>query len=315
MATSLQERRSLSLVTRESKIFEFLGGNPEDIIPASLWVTIVGDFLDRRRLRPIKSFTEVRKSVNAYRRYLEICPEKQERCSAVLFDVFMRNESEYLANRERLIQYGELRDRVFEQEWLRIMGFLTPWEVKNMRKASPVFAMARHTRFRVMKNAMEEAYFAGLNDNKVWSDYRLRYMIYSSFGKRFNVMKDTQFFRRLFQENERVKIRRDLLRRELGRFNLELRSDSRFCNQFIEGETPATLEEVVATMRVTSFLFRRGGHRLWSINRSRLETHMRDLVGNRNHHWYSACEEAMRLPLEWSDDEGDTDSELYDSDY
>lgn len=315
MATSLQERRSLSLVTRESKFFEFLGGNPEDIIPASLWITIVGDFLDRRRLRPIKSFAEVRKSVNAYRRYLEICPEEQERCSAVLFDIFMRNESEYLANREHLIQYGELRDRVFEQEWLRIMGFLTPWEVKNIRKASPVFAMARHTRFRVMKNAMEEAYFAGLNDNKIWSDYRLRYKIYSTFGKRFNVMKDAQFFRRLFQENAQVKIRRDLLRRELGRFNLELRSDSRFCNQFIEGETLATLEEVVATMRVTSFLFRRGGHRLWSINRFRLETHMRDLVGNGNHHWYSACEEAMRLPLEWSDDEGDTDSELYDSDY
>jgi len=55
---------------------------------------------------------------------------------------------------------------------------------------------------------------------------------------------------------------------------LRLRADSSFCNSFITGNTDASIGEVVATMRITAYLFRLG-HAYWSQNATYLEGHMR----------------------------------------
>mmetsp|Transcript_24201 Transcript_24201/g.78049 ORF Transcript_24201/g.78049 Transcript_24201/m.78049 type:complete len:678 (+) Transcript_24201:69-2102(+) len=69
--------------------------------------------------------------------------------------------------------------------------------------------------------------------------------------------------------------RRGRLRRALQERGVTLRSDSSFCTSFVAGTTDASLDEVVATMRVTKDLFALG-HRYWSTNASRLELYLRD---------------------------------------
>lgn len=96
-------------------------------------------------------------------------------------------------------------------------------------------------------------------------------------------------------EIEKLK-RRKLLQTELEKFGLQLRADSFYCKMFIEGNTNNTLEQVVATMRITSFLFKHG-HSYWSINRIRFENTMKEYYIQCSN-WYEACEKTMLLPLE-----------------
>lgn len=57
--------------------------------------------------------------------------------------------------------------------------------------------------------------------------------------------------------------------------NLELRGDSNFCKQYINGTTNACMDEVVATMWLTGQLFDQGGPRMWSASHHACETAMR----------------------------------------
>ena len=53
------------------------------------------------------------------------------------------------------------------------------------------------------------------------------------------------------------------------RIKLTLREDSRFSAEYIRGDTDASVEQVVAIMKLTALLFQQGGHRCWSQNRHR----------------------------------------------
>jgi hypothetical protein len=99
--------------------------------------------------------------------------------------------------------------------------------------------------------------------------------------------------------------RREDLRAELYAHGLVLRSDSKFCSQYIRGTTGASLQEVVATMKLTNHLFTQGGHRHWSRNHWDLESRMRSLMQKgQAASWYDAC--AAVLPLAtWEDDSDD----------
>lgn len=57
--------------------------------------------------------------------------------------------------------------------------------------------------------------------------------------------------------------RRQKLKKTLAKKNLIMRPDSTFCKAFIEATTMATLEEVVATMVITNWLFDHS-HHVWS---------------------------------------------------
>jgi hypothetical protein len=96
---------------------------------------------------------------------------------------------------------------------------------------------------------------------------------------------------------------------------LRLRADSRFCQDFIAGRTLASLDEVVATMGLTAYLFDTGGHRMWSISHDTCERHMRDSVRQGTiATWWDAAVSARQFASEYEssdDDYDDNDDDEY----
>lgn len=91
-------------------------------------------------------------------------------------------------------------------------------------------------------------------------------------------------------------LRREDLVHELRQHGLSLRKDSNFCEQFIQGTTEASLQEVGATMALSAHLFQHGGHRCWSHNAAHLEGVMRKRYGtNECDSWYDAFESVKSL--------------------
>lgn len=91
-------------------------------------------------------------------------------------------------------------------------------------------------------------------------------------------------------------VRRDDLTLELTKHRLRLRPDSKFCSQYIQGTTSASLQEVVATMKLTDYLFTNGGHRGWIQNHCRLENEMRQgMECGKYRSWYDAYDAAKNL--------------------
>lgn len=81
--------------------------------------------------------------------------------------------------------------------------------------------------------------------------------------------------------------RQNELRSALGNAGLSLRSDSSFCKSFINGTSLASMDEVVATMRVTNFLFGYG-HSYWSNYHSQCESSLSNFVMNEGMSWSDA---------------------------
>ena len=107
--------------------------------------------------------------------------------------------------------------------------------------------------------------------------------------------------------------RRAALIEELAAHGLELRSDSAFCRDYIRGTTTASLPEVVATMKLTSFLFS-VHHRAWSRWHKYLENAMKTKMQSGHHQcWYAACEEVIETNI-MNVQNGDYFSD-YESDY
>lgn len=102
-------------------------------------------------------------------------------------------------------------------------------------------------------------------------------------------------------------MRRHGLIKELSAHGLGLRSDSKFCEQFIAGKTTASIEEVVAIMMLSCYLFQQGGHRCWSSNHSHMEQAMRKRMKNMEYDsWYAAYESVKSLMvIEYYDDDYD----------
>jgi hypothetical protein len=114
-----------------------------------------------------------------------------------------------------------------------------------------------------------------------------------------------------------AKLRREDLVAELHQHNLTLRSDSTFCQHFIAGTTNACVQQVVATMALSSHLFT-WGHRCWSNNSYELESVMKKRYDSGEcGSWYDAFESVKPL-VDHSyyddDDDDDGDDRYYDSD-
>lgn len=142
--------------------------------------------------------------------------------------------------------------------------------------------------------------------------------IYDGLGSKDEIVKAVQQEFQADQERLAAKMKlaprlRDQLIAELADHGLDLRPDSKFCRQFIRGETNASLQEVVATMKLTSYLFS-FGHRTWSRWHSVLENSMRIRMQTGQFTcWYEACEDTIQTnAASVLNDDSDYDS---DSDY
>ena len=89
--------------------------------------------------------------------------------------------------------------------------------------------------------------------------------------------------------------RRSNLAAALGRRGLSIRGDSSFCISYINCTTEASLDEVVNTMRITSYLFSLG-HAYWSQNATRLENALAT-AALRSGSWFNAYDTTIATSL------------------
>lgn len=144
----------------------------------------------------------------------------------------------------------------------------------------------------------------------------VRRYIYDGVGTQHEIVRAVQ--QQFAADQERVQARmqqapgrKEQLKAELAAHGLALRSDSQFCTQYIRGETAASLQEVVATMKLTSFLFGYG-HRTWSRWHVTLENAMRiKMYTEQFSNWYAACENVIQTNRDSIANEDESD----DSDY
>ena len=99
---------------------------------------------------------------------------------------------------------------------------------------------------------------------------------------------------------------------ELASKGLPLRSDSLFCKQYISGESNASVQEVVATMKLTQYLFS-FSHRVWSRLHHSWEARMRTMVRTGEATgWYDACERVKHGGGSTIDYDSDDSDDFYD---
>lgn len=88
-----------------------------------------------------------------------------------------------------------------------------------------------------------------------------------------------------------------------------LRGDSQFCKHFIDGTTEAAIDEVVATMDLTGYLFDIGGGRRWSRSHRTCEDDMRQSIRTGIHEtWWEAAQHARRC-VAWDEEDDGYDSD------
>lgn len=291
----LRERRRTALEQRIRSLRSRLR-DPFDSksIPEAYRKKVLGDFFEANRLKPQQSLKTTVLNIRSYKGYAKQSGPKQ----LFLYEIYCQDPTLYQVRLTSITEVGGKRDRVFEQEWNRISAFLGQRDSRQLAKVSPVFAMARNSRFRATKKVFDAAikqHSDWLEDDIFHSSMNsCRRHIQRLFKQRFERDIPPQAFHKIFEEP----IRKNLLETELEKRGLRLRSDSRFCAQFIEGTTTASVEEVVATMCITTFLFNTGGPGCWSENRYKLESHMREgMKQGRYTSWYQACDASMQLPL------------------
>lgn len=291
------------------------------IIPSSFQEIIYDDYFSGKKLRPKKSLRFVIEDIKKYHRF-RLSNKKDE---PFIFLMFVEDEENFEENYKKWLVYCEKRDFVFSQEWHLVSQYLTKHEVMMMRRASPVFTMSRIQRFHCYKECLDTS----LSQFPAWKN-KQSYIFQQGYGDvkervsiifkgRFNDEQPmetiTNMFAFVFNKIHDLPIRRMNLIQELKKYGLVLREDSCFCHEYIYNKTSASIDEVVAITRITSFLFENGGHRIWSLNRTRLETHMKEgMNSGRYKNWHDACSGAMDLELERYDYDYDYNHHYYYND-
>jgi len=252
---------------------------------------VFGDYLDNARLRPNAKLKDVLANMQAYERF--IGHEGSEHPQ--LFKRFKEDKEGFDAHYQPLLRVCIYRDKTFCAEWEKISLFLSPWDMRALRRASQAFAIARMVKFYQVEKCLDQAIIIASHigsEDQILMDAWLRTRIRAAFRDRFIEGVDfvARFKATLLGRSERER----LLRAELLRHGLELRSESNTCKRYIEGDTDASLQEVVATVKLITALFTHGGSRCFSKNftrlRARMARHMKEM---RYSCWYQACDAAL----------------------
>ena len=238
-------------------------------IPVGLHEAVFGDFLTTERVRPVKGIMKVVADIRSYMAFQQHDGSQFH----ILFERFRQDPSGFDAFVRDLGPFQEKRDKALTQEWSRIATFLRPWDVSSLRKASPAFAMARHEVYVSWKKRMVR--HIGMDD---FRDPRAHRRLVDYFRRRFS--SDTSctetFVRNICRALAlTTRQRRQLLEMELKNHGLTLDDHCQIYTDYIRGDTDASRQEIVATMKLAEFLFRRTGHRCWLCSHYRLQGRMR----------------------------------------
>lgn len=193
--------------------------------------------------------------------------------------------------------------------------------IRTLAVSKKVVYDAQQAQARVLKERREEyrGWIAelGLREKTYLGDPVVHRFLQKGIGTKDEVVQSVRLQweaekGRLALCRQQAPIRRGELVAELTAHGLTLRSDSAFCRQYIDGETSACLQEVVATMKLTSFLFSRG-HYVWSRWHKTLESVMRHRIrSGATQCWYAACDYVIATNQgNLYDHDSDSDSDYY----
>lgn len=320
------EYKQRLLQTRKNSLTKRLQKLNIDIkyVPISFHNIIYGDYLTDKKVRCCKKLKDV---VNDVHSFIRFCKHNTE-INVYVFKLFCKDEKMFEYNYKVWKDYCQKRDFVFHEEWSNVAKFLSQQDISSLRRAYPLFALSRIKLFQTYKNILLNTLsknFPEWNENNIFEFNEVLKKVVIIFKGRFvdNQPKEIldKMFYFIFKKFRNVPIRHEKLVKELYTFGLSLREDSSFCKFYIMDNTEqVSLEQVVSTMRITSYLFEKGGHKVWAANRLQLESYMRDKV-KYGCDWYNACEQAMKLRLQypsnyqWDDNWGENwDDDEYWSD-
>jgi len=144
---SERDRRESVLKKRSASCLDF------EAIPSSLRCHIFGDYLDDARLRPNAKLKDVVANVQAYERFISHEGSQLPH----LFKRFKEDEEGFDAYYQSLQRLSVYSEQALGTEWARMSSFLSPWEVKALRRASPTFAITRMVKYCWVKQCLDHA--------------------------------------------------------------------------------------------------------------------------------------------------------------
>mmetsp|Transcript_9673 Transcript_9673/g.11925 ORF Transcript_9673/g.11925 Transcript_9673/m.11925 type:complete len:402 (-) Transcript_9673:367-1572(-) len=184
--------------------------------------------------------------------------------------------------------------------------YLQPEDIENLKDVFPTFANAfdhfeeeRTPQLRLAILRAARLSPDALGDNMVYPNRRrlanqlIQHALRNDSGRGGLTREETlsNLYKLVTQSSEQ---RRNDLRNALRSRGCSLRSDSSFCNSYISGTTIASLDEVVATMRITKHLFGIS-HIAWSNHASEMESEMRERAEEFSQRgWHSAADYVIR---------------------
>ena len=162
-----------------------------------------------------------------------------------------------------------------------------PSGTQAITKAENTIAATMQRELNAYDAFLDAANFSVTSESRRKSKLRMKQYPYHPV---FGVRGMTAQLHRMAAEPKQ-KRRRSLLA-ALSKHGLALRPDSKFCAAFIGRSTLASCGEVVATMRLSRWLFRYG-HVVWSNLHTKFEDHMCALVMRKRLSWGAAVEKIM----------------------
>ena len=163
-----------------------------------------------------------------------------------------------------------------------------PSGTQAITKAENTIAATMQRELNAYDAFLDAANFSVTSESRRKSKLRMKQYPYHPV---FGVRGMTAQLHRMAAEPKQ-KRRRRLLAAALSKHGLALRPDSKFCAAFIGRSTLASCGEVVATMRLSRWLFRYG-HVVWSNLHTKFEDHMCALVMRKRLSWGAAVEKIM----------------------
>ncbi|KAI9336370.1 hypothetical protein BDR26DRAFT_1008918 [Obelidium mucronatum] len=225
-------------------------------------------------VRNAKEFLEeVFGNPNIWNNIVKFCASIED-----VFDLVVATGKAVKASDEEIETHKKRLDEETFNEWI-LYGYRKAWNIKNQGLTT----LSPPSNQEIL-SLLHEPIFAPLLENLKKHPAYLKNPRHSWTNVIFEYNQSSQ---------KSTVGRRCDLRDALQSQNLNLRNDSKFCNQYIAGSTVcAELSQVVATCKLTATLFAYG-HSTWSHFRQEKEDRMLELVLDGGKGWVEAVNEIV----------------------
>lgn len=309
----VNEKRMLALQQRKDR----LQLDPV-LIPAVLHAHVFGDYLDANRQRPKTLKRSVTQAyMKAEKAVLQIHALKRLRPLKTWGDLATEWSFENQGrNLQSVLETTDLFIEVLQLHHRDISSFLERTGRRAFVSAFPTVAKLRSlARLEVHDKVLNALHSAGFGDQTILTLPQRRGAEYTIMkGIRacnYSVEAGVSALIEFLHQKSMEPVRREELSDELNKWGLALRSDSKLCQNFITGACDRGVQEVVALMFGTAYLFNMGGHILWSRNHHEMDERIQRTFHTQNITWRQATDQVINSLAEWVDDVHNDDFEYH----